>query len=406
MKKYLFIFLFIVFFSCPVFAYDGDITLYFFHGDGCPHCAEESKYLETLSDQYPNLKIEKHEVWYNTKNSALLEKVKSALDTNATGVPFTIIGSKYIIGYSSGTSRTIERAIQKYQNDEEEYQDIVLQVKEGTYQKPSPNSSPTEEDPNREEENLSIETITIPFINKSIHLKDISLLGAAIVIGFVDGFNPCAMWVLLFLISMLIHMKDSKRRWILGLTFLITSALVYFLIMFSWLQIVVKVSTSIAIRYCIGVIAFVGGIINLRSYLHTKNDSGCEVVDDKKRKSILNRIKKFTKEKSFGLAILGIIGLAISVNLVELACSAGLPVVFTQILSINHTSGINSLFYMFIYILFFLIDDLIIFFIAMFTMKVTGISTKYNKYSHLIGGLLMLFIGILIIFKPEWLMFS
>ena len=149
----------------------------------------------------------------------------------------------------------------------------------------------------------------------------------------------------------------------------------------------------------------VAGIVNLNSYFKA-NESGCNVVDSKKRKRIIDYIKKFTSEKYFFLAILGIMGLAFMVNLIELACSAGLPLLFTQILAINNLStfmyGIN----IFIYILFFLFDDLIIFTIAMITFKVTGISTKYTKYSHLIGGIIMLLIAVLMIFKPDWLMFN
>ena len=98
--------------------------------------------------------------------------------------------------------------------------------------------------------------------------------------------------------------------------------------------------------------------------------------------------------------------LAASVNLIELMCSIGIPMIFTQILSMNDLSTFKYITYMLTYIVFFLIDDIIIFVISMKTLKVTGISTKYTKYSHLIGGLLMLLIGILLIVKPEWLMFN
>ena len=92
--------------------------------------------------------------------------------------------------------------------------------------------------------------------------------------------------------------------------------------------------------------------------------------------------------------------------MIELACSSGLPLIFTQILAINNLNSLQYLLYILIYVLFFLIDDIVIFAIAMKTLKLTGISTKYNKLSHLIGGILMLLIGILMIFKPEWLMFN
>ena len=104
--------------------------------------------------------------------------------------------------------------------------------------------------------------------------------------------------------------------------------------------------------------------------------------------------------------MVGIIGLAASVNLIELACSSGLPLVYTQILALNDLSKLQYLIYILIYIFFFLIDDIIIFAIAMKTLEISGISTKYTKYSHLIGGIIMLIISLLMAFKPEWLMFN
>ena len=108
----------------------------------------------------------------------------------------------------------------------------------------------------------------------------------------------------------------------------------------------------------------------------------------------------------FGFSFIGIIALAFSVNLIELACSAGLPVLFTQILAMNNLSTVATALYFFLYLLFFMIDDLIVFIIAMITFKVTGISNKYSKYSHLIGGIIMVIIGLLMAFKTEWLMFN
>ena len=238
-----------------------------------------------------------------------------------------------------------------------------------------------------------------------VNLKKFSLGAASALIGLIDGFNPCAMWVLLFLISSLIGMKDRKRMWILGSIFLLTSALFYLLIMLSWIQIVVQFTTVVWIRNVIALVAIIGAFINLKSFFKS-NETGCDVVDEKKRKKIFTKIKNFTKEKNLFLAIIGVITLAISVNIVELACSAGLPLVFSELMAINNVTMMSKFLYTFVYICFFLIDDFIVFIIAMKTMKVTGISTKYNKYSHLIGGVLMLAIGIMLLIKPEWLMFN
>ena len=375
------------------------VTLYLFHGDGCPHCASEIEYLNKIESKYENLEIVKYEVWYNDENSEFLESIKSSFGVDNPYVPATIIGDTIIIGYGDGTGPKIERAIKYYL--ENDYIDQVERIKNNEFVKED-----LKDGFDKEEKKLDDEmTIDIPSLGK-VNLKRISLTSAAVVIGLVDGFNPCAMWILLFLISVLIGMKNKKRMWALGLTFLVTSALVYMLIMLSWISIAVKITTVIWVRNIIAVIALIGAIINIRSYIKSRKNGGCEVVDDKKRKNIFSKIRKFTSEKSFILALLGVIGLAVSVNLVELACSAGLPLVFTELLALNNVSDSMKLFYTFIYIVFFLLDDLVVFFIAMFTMKITGISTKYNKYSHLIGGIIMLLIGILLIFKPEWLMFQ
>lgn len=375
------------------------VNVYLFYGKGCPHCAAEKEYLEEVAKENKNVKIIYYEVWYDENNKKLFEDVREKLEITRTGVPLTIIGETYIVGYSEAVNAKIDRAIDFY--TEGEHKDVVTEIKNGTYVK-----SETDSDEFLEQEKKSDEeaTVKVPLIG-SINLKNVSLSTAALILGLIDGFNPCAMWVLLFLISMLIGMKDKKRMWIIGLTFLGSSAFIYMLIMMSWLNLVVSISTSILLRNIVAIVAVGSGLWNLYSFIKHQ-DSGCSVVDAKKRKSVFERIKKFTKEKSLLLALIGTIALAFSVNIIELACSAGLPLVFTQLLSLNKITGLGAFFYVLLYTLFFLLDDLIVFFGAMRTMEVTGISTKYSKYSHLIGGILMIMIGLLLIFKPEWLMFQ
>ena len=401
MKKIvkLFLLLIVLLFPLVVNAKENKVTLYLFHGEGCPHCASEIEYLNSIEEKYDNLEIVKYEVWYNEENSNLLQEVYNAYGITRNGVPTTVIGNTIMQGYGTSTGTTIERAIKYYSDNE--YIDQVDRIKNGSFVKEDLVDKFKDEEKSTDEEM----TIKVPLLG-NVNLKRVSLMTSAVVIGLIDGFNPCAMWILLFLISVLIGMKNRKRMWALGLTFLVTSALVYMLIMLSWIQIAVKITTVIWVRNIIAIIALIGAIVNIRSYIKSRKDSGCDVVDDKKRKNIFNKIKKFTSEKSFILAILGVIGLAVSVNLVELACSAGLPLVFTELLALNNVNDSMKFFYTVIYIVFFLLDDLIVFFIAMFTMKITGISTKYNKYSHLLGGIIMFIIGILLILKPEWLMFQ
>ena len=375
------------------------VNLYFFHGDGCPHCAEEEEYLNSINDE--NVNIVEYEIWNNDKNSAFLDKVAKKLDYKVNGVPVTIVGETAIGGYNDTIKHKIERALNYYTDDNNEYVDVVNEIKEGTYQKEEKKENEFNKKEKKSDENL---TISVPGFGK-VNLKNVSLASSAVIIGLVDGFNPCAMWVLLFLISILIGMKDRRKMWAIGISFLLTSAVLYFLILMSWLSIVSKASTINWIRTLIAVLAVCGGIYNIYKFF-TSKDSGCDVVDDKKRKNIFDKIKKFTKEKNILLACIGACALAVSVNIVELACSAGLPLVFGQLLALNNVKGIQGVLYTLLYVLFFMLDDLIIFIIAMFTTKIAAISTKYNKYSHLIGGIIMLIIGLLLIFNKSALMFN
>ena len=385
MKKFL-IFLLALFCLMPTIKAEEKITVYLFYGYSCPHCAKEKEYLEALD----NVDVVYYEVYKDHDNNELLNKVSKKLDVEIKSVPYTVIGGKVFQGYSDNTKDDIEKTIAFYQ--EHTYKDLVKEVING----------------NMEKSNIEIPVygtkINIPLIGEIDPIRS-SIPAMAIVIGAVDGFNPCAMWILIFLISMLLGTKDKKRMWTLGITFLVTSALVYFLFMMAWLKIAISFSQIRWIQIIIALIALVGSFINLKSFFKSK-ESGCEVVKDEKRKTIMKSIKKLTTEKSFWLATFGIIALAFTVNLIELACSAGLPLLFTQILALNDLNSLQYIIYVLLYILFFLLDDLIVFFIAMKTFEVTGISTKYNKYSHLIGGIIMLLIGLLMIIKPEWLMFN
>lgn len=375
-----------------------EINLYLFHSQDCTHCQSERKWLESIKDKYDNLNIHEYEITRNGDNSALLDKVKERLSSTSNYVPYTVIGEQHWIGWNEDNKAKITEAIENYDFSKRDIVNEVINNIDG--EKIGNTEVPTENNDDKTE-------FTVPVLGK-IDAKKVSLPIMAMVIGFVDGFNPCAMWVLIFLISMLLGMKDKKKMWTLGLTFLISSGLVYLLFMLAWLNIAVSLSSIRWIQLIISAVALIGAFVNLRSYFKSiiKKDEGCEVVDNKKRKKLMERIKKYTSEKSFFLAMLGVMALAFSVNLIELACSAGLPLIFTQVLALNNLNSLQYGIYIFIYLLFFLIDDIVVFVIAMKTFELTGISTKYTKYSHLIGGLIMLIIGLLMIFKPSWLMFN
>lgn len=397
MKKIFYILIIISILILPSKVFASNAKLYLFHRDTCPHCRDEIEYLDTIKDKYDNLEIIKFEVENDLYNNNLLKNVKKTLGDDNLYIPYTVIGKERIVGYSSYANSTLEDMIEYcIQND---CPDVVGAVIEK-------NDALTIDEFNdlthgyKEQENNNKD---IPFLG-NIDVKKTALPLIAIILGFIDGFNPCAMWVLIFLINILIGLKSRRKMWLFGFAFLFTSGFVYFLSMIG-INFVLSIASINIIRTLIAVVALLAGIFNLNKFIKTKN-AGCSVVDKDKRSKLNIKINKFVKEKNIFVALAGIISLAISVNLIELSCSLGFPVVYSEILAINNITGIVKILYILLYILFYMLDDLIVFIIAMITFKLTGLSNRFNKYSSLIGGIIMIILGILLIFKPEWIMFN
>ena len=350
---------------------EGKINLYLFHGRECPHCEEEREFLKKIESKYKDyLNIYYFEVWHSDENLELMNKVIEKFGITKKSVPLTIIGEEYFIGYSKTIGSKIENKIKE--------------------------CAEIETNPNE---------INIPILG-NVDSKEVSIPLVAVILGFIDGFNPCAMWILLFLISMLFKIKDRKKAWILGITFLLVSGFVYFLSMLG-INFIVGIATIKWIKICIAIFILIAGILNFNKYLKTrKEEAGCTVVDTKKRKKLFTKMKKIIESKSFILSLIGIITLAVSVNLIELACSLGFPLIFTSILSINGIKGLAKIIYLLIYIFFYMIDDMIVFSISMVTVQATGITNKYNKLCTLVSSIIMVLMGILLLFKSEWLMLN
>jgi len=382
--------LFVVFGFTNVSANDRVVNLYYFHAEGCSTCALETIYLEELVKSEPNLVLHAYEIAFDKENQKLSEDVGELLNQPINSTPTLIIGREVIVGFQEGsTPKTIEDAI-KFVRDNN-VRDVVGEML-GIVE------------PGQGVDIISgNSTVNLPFFGE-VEAKSISLPLLAIVLGGLDGFNPCAMWVLLLLISMLFHLEEQWKKWFLGGIFLFTTAIMYFFFMLSWLNITILFGTLVYIRWLIGGISIGGGIFNIHRF--TQMEPGCEIVDDSKRLKIRDRLKAIYSQPVFALAAVGIVVLAISVNLVELICSAGLPVLFTQILTLNDLTNTQYILYLLLYLGMFMLDDIIVFVIAMKTAELTGISTKYARNAHLIGGILMVLLGLLMILKPAWLMLN
>ena len=402
------LFLFILLIAPEVKAQNTPINAYFFYGDGCPHCAQEQQYLfNVLKNEYTNLTIHEYEIYNNRANTLILQEIANKLNIKVDGVPFLVIGDEHFIGYAEGlTSKEIAQKVEQCSINS--CPDLISEIV-----KINPNIT-TDNIPTKtinEQETVLPEQahidkqkiIRLPIIG-DVDALNFSLPILTIIMGALDGFNPCAMWTLLFLISLLLGMKNRKRMWIIGITFIITSASVYFLFMAAWLNLILFLGFVIWVRTMIGVLAILGGMYSLKEFLLNKNN-GCKVTGSEKRQQTFTKMKLAIQQNNLYLALGGIIILAFAVNLVELICSAGLPAIYTQVLALNEMIGWQYYIYILLYIFFFMLDDLLIFFAAMITLEMTGVTTKYAKISRLVGGIIMLTIGLMLMFKPELLMF-
>ena len=370
------------------------VYLTVFYGDGCSHCAKEEIFLDKLEKEFPSLVVRRLEVWYNQDNVKIMKEIAINLNINVAGVPLTVIGDEVISGYLNDqtTGARIRGIVESHLiiGCADIVGDIVGDNGDGG---------------NFEcEDDKLLETIDLPFFGE-VETKKWSLPILTIAIAAIDGFNPCAMWVLLFLVSLLLGMENKKKMWTLGIAFIVTSSVVYFFFLTAWLNLFLFLGFISIIRIIIGIVAIGSGGYHLREWYVNKSGL-CKVTDQKRKQKIMDKFKQVTEEKKFWLALVGIISIAIAVNMIELVCSAGLPAIYTQVLALSDLSVPFYYLYLLLYIFVFMLDDLAIFVIAMTTLQVAGLSGKYSRWSNLLGGIIILILGILLIFKPGWVMFG
>ncbi|MBT3538748.1 hypothetical protein HOF40_03215 [Candidatus Parcubacteria bacterium] len=361
-----------------------------FHLETCPHCRDEIEFIEKeimpKYGQYIDLKM--YEV-SEAENQKTFKQYQYYYKFQGGGVPVAVIDGKVVQGY--GSDKTTGKEIMTIIEDRLRYGGVL--------------DSDVVENGDQCEDGE--ECIRVPVLGR-IDATSFSLPILTIVLGLLDGFNPCAMWALLFLISLLLGMEDKRRMWLLGSIFILVSGIVYFIFMAAWLQFIMFIGMVSIIRLIIGGTAIGVGSINIRDWWRSRKSDGvvCKVSSKEGTKKTFEKIKDIVHKKSLWWSIAGIILLGFSVNLVELACSAGFPAIFTQVLALNDIPMWQRYIYMFGYILFYILDDMIVFAIAMVTLKSKTIGGKYAKYANLTGGVIIFILGILLIFKPEWLMFG
>ena len=350
-------------------------TVILFHGEECPHCQAERAFLGELKKEMPNLKVVEYEVWHDEENRKLFLDTAKKMGIKGLAVPLTIVGSEYLVGFD------------KPENSGEKIRKMITSAGKGA---PPPVADE--------------EKINIPLIGE-IGVKDLSLPVLSIVLGTLDGFNPCSMWALLVLLTLVIATGSRKKVWLVGGVFILTSAVSYFLFMAAWLNAFIFLGYFSSVQFAIGVVAIIAGIVSIREFYKFKPNT-CEISTPEQQQKLSERIKKVLRSASTPMMLLGVATIAFSVNLVELLCSLGIPVIFTKTLTMYNLAAWKYYGYIGLYDFFYMIDDIIVLAIAGFSMKFFLFNSRYSRWSRLLAGVLMLFLGAAFLFKPGLLMFG
>jgi len=349
--------------------------IHFFYASGCSHCNEQKPFNEMLVQTYPSIYFSYHDIERPEKSSLLTEMLSDRDYQGKPEIPVTIFGGLVFNGWESEetTGKQIEMSLQ---------QCLAGNCPEMVWEEPS-------------------DETTLPIIGK-ITLSEYSLPSLAIILGLVDGFNPCAMWVLVYLISLIITLKDKRKIWLLVGSFVFASGVLYFLFMTAWLNAFLLIGYHRPMTIVIGLVALGAGILNIREFIKTKGAIACEVLDEGSKKKTMTRMEKVVHSPLTLATIAGIVALAFVVNSIEFVCSAAIPAIFTHVLSLSSLSILKYYAYILLYDLFFMLDDLIIFSAAAFAMT-SSLGDRYARYCRPVGGTIILILGVLLVFAPNLL---
>lgn len=402
-KNFLASVFFLLLTSMPTLASTEAVQIEYFGRDTCQHCIKEKAFLEKLQTEMPELKV----VYYDITESdakELFNQVTTKAELSKT-TPLTFIGNTFVQGFrdENSTGKYFRGLLQKSVFQEKHTIQDFLDDKfnPSEYQE---SGATCAEDGSEECEVTTNPDLVFDFpIIGTIDVSSMSLIGSSVLLGFIDGFNPCAMWVLVMFLTILIQSGSREKMFLVAGTFIFAEAIMYYLILTVWMTTWDFVGLDMIVTKIVGLVAIGGGCFFLWEW---KNSDGtCQVTSFEQRKKTQDKIKNIVLKPLNIATFFGILGLAFSVNIIEFACSIGIPQAFTKILDINFLSSLQKHFYIFIYIIFYMLDDFAVFALAIYSFEKIGLVSKYTAIANLIGGLLMLAIGILMIINPALLIF-
>jgi thiol-disulfide isomerase/thioredoxin len=358
-------------------------VLYLFWGEGCPHCEAERQFLDALMKKYPDLGLRSFEVFNNSSNRQLFSDIANAFGQEARSVPTSILGDNIWVGFSEQIASDIENRVAYC---------LEYQACPNPSKRLSGDSLVVLEQP-------STTNLELPLFGTIA--PNHSLLLTTALIALVDGFNPCSLWVLSMLLAIVLYTGSRRKIFAIGLTFLLVAATVYALFIAGLFNALAFVSYLRWVQIAIALLALTFAVINIKDYFFYKHGLSLTIPDSQKPRIYKGIRNIMTEDKNFP-AMMGATALmALGVTLLELPCTAGLPVIWSGLISQHQVSQAEFLLLLGVYLLVFLLDELFVFTSAVITLKVTKLEEKQGRILKLIGGMVMLALALVMLVKPE-----
>lgn len=377
------------------------IIVYFFWGNGCPHCEEERQFLDELKRTQPSLEVRDFEVWYNKKNAGLMAAMLKAHGIRSSGVPATFVGDQIFSGFTKQTKSSLEKEIKRCRDtfcaDPGEILREKIQPERVSNVKPFTAVTTAR----ALETNKDASVVAIPYLGE-LDARTFSLPLLTLIIAGMDSFNPCAFFVLLTLLGLLVHAQSRRKMLLIGGVFVFFSGVIYFLFMAAWLNLFLVMGHVAAITMIAGIISLVIAGINIKDFFLFKQGVSLTIPASAKPK-LFDRMRKLLRSTSLLSILTGAIVLAIVANSYELLCTAGFPMVFTRILTLNSLSPATYYLYLGLYNIVYVVPMAIIVIGFTYTLGRRQLTEWQGRVLKLMSGAMMLGLGAILIINPALL---
>lgn len=348
-----------------------------FVSEGCPHCEAARAFLAELGRERPGLRVSFVDVRRSPDALARLKELSRNAGIAQPGVPAIRIGTELIVGFDTAATSgaQIRAALDQARPPAAAAGAPACPVASETACKA----------PRRE-------SIDIPLFGRQVSVDEVGLPLFTIVIGLLDGFNPCSMWVLILMLSMLATLGDRRRMLAIVGTFVAVEGIAYFAFMAAWLNLFLLVGLSRISEIAIAVLAIVAGAINLKDFAAFGRGITLSIPAAAKP-GIYARLRAILRAERLWPALAGTVVLAILVQLVELLCTSGFPALYTRILTLRRLDSASYYGYLLIYNLMYMLDDIIILGIGVVTLSQHRLQEKEGRILKLAAGIVMLGLG-------------